>query len=139
MPAAPAQPVTQAWMAPQFFGWPVNGQIAAPYGSLRDGVTLRGIEIETPAGSEVRAAADGRVSFVDPHLKGYGQTLIVEHGGGYHTVYARVSQILVTLGQQVRSGQVIARMGSEKARPVLYFEIRKNSRPEPPLDHLQRR
>ncbi len=97
--------------------------------------------IEAPAGSEVVAAGAGRVSFVDQHLKGYGKTLIIEHGGELHTVYARVSEILVTPGQDVQAGQAIARMAAPAGlgRPVLYFEIRKKSRPEPPLIYLKRR
>ena len=122
----------------QNFIWPIRGNVVVPFGSKEDGVSIKGIVIESQEGQSVVAARDGRVSFVDEKLKGYGKTVILEHAGGYSTVYARNSEICVTLGQQVRQGEVIAKVGraGRGNLPQLYFELRRKTRAENPVSYL---
>lgn len=121
------------------FVWPLQGNIESRFGSRPQGVTLKGIVIRAPKGAKVIAAKEGRVSFIDPSLPGYGKTLILEHSKEFSTVYAGNSEILVRLGQWVRQGDVVAAAGSSDGGSRLYFEVRKNSKAEDPLAYLTQR
>ncbi len=95
----------------------------------------RGIDFRTPgrARAQVRVVFWGRVAFVG-WLTGYGTTLIIDHGKGWHTVYAHVEDVLVAEGEVVRSRQALATVGASgslKGR-YLYFEIRENGRAQNP-------
>ena len=121
------------------FDWPLQGRLVVPFGAPEDGVTAKGIVIEGREGEEVRAAQDGTVAFADEGLRGYGKTLILEHSGDFSTVYARNSEILVSLGQRVRRGQPIARVGraGKGGVPRTYFELRRSAKPEDPLLYFE--
>lgn len=110
--------------------WPLEGQVVVPFGGKEESISIKGIVIQAREQVKVVAAQDGRVSFVDESLKGYGKTVIIEHPAGFATVYARNSEILVTPGQWVRQGEAIAKAGK------IYFEVRKNTRAEDPLRYL---
>ena len=109
-----------------------------PFGAKEDRVSLKGIVIESKEGDRVVAAGDGRVILIDEKLKGYGKTIIIEHSGNFSTVYARNSEILVALGQWVRRGEPIAKIGrmGKGVSPQLYFEIRKRMKAEDPRYYL---
>ena len=138
MTEAPSS-LTESGGVPQSFQWPLQGRVLVPYGAKEDGVSIKGVVVEGSDGQSVCAARDGRVVFTDEGLRGYGKTLIVEHAGGYSTVYARNAEILVSTGQQVRKGQTIARIGrgGKGGVPQAYFEIRKMARPEDPSVYLR--
>jgi len=112
------------------FHWPLSGSIASHYGSTEEGVTLKGIVLRGTEGQEVSAAEQGQVVYVDGSLRGYGQTVVLEHGAGFSTVYARNSQVLVKVGDSVRKAQVIARIGraGKGSAPQLYFEVRRDAK-----------
>jgi len=118
--------------------WPLKGQVVFSYGAREDRVGIKGIVIRADEGSLVRAAQDGRVSFVDESLSGYGRTVILEHSPDLTTVYARHAEILVKLGQWVRQGEPIAKIGraGRGTFPQLYFEVRRRLKPEDPLKYL---
>ena len=117
------------------FDWPLRGRLVLPFGSKEDGVTTKGILVEGYEGQTVLASKDGKVVYVDEGLRGYGKTLILEHSGGFSTLYARNAEILVSTGQQVRQGQPIARVGraGKGGLPRAYFELRRSAKPEDPL------
>ena len=124
--------------AEEEFTWPVQGRVISIFGTRRRGRVNKGIDIQAPSGAEVRAARSGRVSFVHEGLPGFGKTIIVEHAGGFASVYAFVEEILVRPGEQVAQRQVIARVG-ETGRaelPALHFEIRRAQRAQNPLHYL---
>lgn len=123
--------------APQFIR-PVSGAALVPFGFKENQVAIKGVVLAAKEGELVVSAEVGRVSFVDANLPGYGKTIIVEHSPEYSTVYARNSEILVQVGQIVQKGQAVARSGlSGKGRlPQLYFEIRKNSKPQDPARYI---
>ena len=98
-----------------------------------------GIFIPAPSGSPVHAVYAGRAVYAG-WLRGFGLMLILEHEGGYMTIYAHAQSLFVHVGAVVASGEVIAAAGSSGGfrRPGLYFEIRHNGRPLPALDWLRR-
>jgi murein DD-endopeptidase MepM/ murein hydrolase activator NlpD len=110
------------------FIWPLaSGTLTSTFGprgqSFHDG-----IDIGAPPGTPVRAARDGSVIYSDT-LRGYGNVVIVEHTGGYATVYAHNELNLVHAGDRVRQGQAVARLGrsGRTSGPNLHFEIRKDN------------
>jgi len=127
-PAAPAQPVRGISLV-----WPAPGKLAGNY----NGTSSRGITITNGAGTPVVAAAGGRVEYASNGVRGYGNLVIVRHSGGFLTIYAHNSKLLVKQGQTVSQGQRIAEMGSsDAARVGLYFELRQNGRPVNPVGAL---
>ena len=119
------------------FIWPVRGDVIVPFG-VNGKTRNKGIEIKTYEGAPVLAAKSGRVVYCDSRLKGFGNTVIIDHGEGLQTVYAYNSQILVKLGDSVEQGSVIAKAGStgRASGASLHFEIRKNSEPQNPRYYL---
>ena len=87
-----------------------------------------GIDVSAPTGTRINAAAEGYVRFVG-WMGGYGNTIIIDHGGGYSTLYAHNSRNRVAQGQHVRAGQHIADVGSSglSTGPHLHFEVRRNN------------
>lgn len=122
--------------------WPVRGPVKVGYGPARhpDLNTLydsQGIEIGAAVGSPISAVWDGVVVFASP-FHGYGNLLIIQHGDGFHTLYAQAARLLRRVGDQVRRGDVIARSGYN-GRTSVYFAIRYRSGPVNPLKWLSRR
>lgn len=113
---------------------PVEGSTSRRFGSFKHPefgtVTYNtGIDIATRQGEPVRAVARGRVEFSGV-LAGYGNCIIINHGGGYYSLYAHASQIFVAQGVQVERGGLIAETGEETpgAGGSLHFEIRQSKR-----------
>lgn len=100
----------------QRFIWPVQGRISSVFGSQRilDGEPKQphyGIDLAVPAGTPVKAPADGRVSLVAPDLYFTGGTVMIDHGHGVQSVYAHLSRIDVKVGDLVKQGEVFALSG----------------------------
>ena len=115
--------------------WPVPGTLLGDFGQLRAGgeVTWNGVLLGAPAGTPVRAIYHGRVAYAD-WLPGLGLLVIVDHGGGYMSLYGHNEAILKESGAWVTPGEVIAQVGDSggQARTALYFEIRRNGEPVNP-------
>lgn len=122
------------------FIWPVKGKVVFFYGSKKDGVFNKGIDISTREGADVVASRAGKVVFCDPKLKGYGQTIIIDHLDGFSTLYAHNSAVLVILGEYVKQGQIVAKAGSSGRSHgcSLHFEIRKGDKSQNPFYYLPR-
>ena len=110
------------------FLWPVDGGVITSAFGPRDASYHDGIDISAPAGTPVRAARDGRVLYSDV-LRGYGNLVILEHDGGYATVYAHLRESRADPGDVVRQGEEIATVGEtgKTSGPNLHFEIRKDN------------
>ena len=120
--------------------WPVSGSLVSRYGgSLPDGRTSQGVLIAAPAGTTVKAVADGRVVFAD-WMNGYGLILILDHGNGYMSLYAHNDALLRDAGDAVRRGDPLASVGNSggQGRAALYFELRRNGQPVNPDGWLKR-
>ncbi len=128
------------WSVPRAdrqFAWPVAaGTVSSPFG-MRNGAMHDGVDIAAPAGTPVYAADDGTVIF-EGHLHGYGNVVIVQHSGGYVTVYGHNRRNLVSAGATVARGQQIAEIGDSgrTTGPNLHFEVRYNNQAENPLAYL---
>ncbi|MBI3312249.1 MAG: M23 family metallopeptidase [Candidatus Omnitrophica bacterium] len=120
------------------FVWPVRGRVISIFGARRRGTVNKGIDIQAQPGTEVVAARGGHVSYVHESLPGFGKTIIIEHGDGFASVYAYVSEILVRQGDRVSQRQQIARVGrtGRTEVPALHFEIRRGQKPQNPLRYL---
>lgn len=99
------------------FDWPVRGEITGVYGSGRilNGEPRQphyGVDIAAPVGTPVVAPAGGRVTLADNGMFYSGRTLILDHGHGLSSSFLHLSEILVSVGDQVHKGEVIARVGS---------------------------
>jgi septal ring factor EnvC (AmiA/AmiB activator) len=82
-----------------------------------------GLTLRAPSGSVVRAVFPGRVAFADVYAD-YGNTVILDHGGGYYTVSANLGEIEVKVGEDVKGGARVATLGGGSAGSMLYFEVR---------------
>jgi septal ring factor EnvC (AmiA/AmiB activator) len=115
--------------------WPLQGKLAGDYGKLRDGGPMRwnGVLLEAGAGTAVRSIYHGRIAFAD-WLQGLGLLIIVDHGGGYMSLYGHNEALLKEAGDWVEPGESIAQVGDTggRTRPALYFEIRHNGEPVNP-------
>lgn len=123
--------------------WPVHGKVARWFGVQTDkrfGTSTfnGGIDIEAEAESDVIAVHTGRADYVN-WLPGYGQCIILNHGGGYFTLYAHTSKVFVQAGDLVSGGSVIATVGDTGSLlgNILHFEIRKDAEPVNPGGWLQ--
>lgn len=120
------------------FLWPVNGAIVSGFGSKPGGLQNDGINIAAPRGTPIRAADNGVVVYAGNELRGFGNLLLIKHRGGWITAYAHAEQLLVHRGDEVKRGQIIARVGNTGGvtTPQLHFEVRKGGRPLNPQDYL---
>ncbi|MBI1392043.1 MAG: peptidoglycan DD-metalloendopeptidase family protein [Alphaproteobacteria bacterium] len=120
------------------FEWPVKGSVVNGFKRGAPGERNDGIDIAAPVGTPVRAAADGEVVYRGAGLDGYGNLLLIRHDDGFVTAYAHNDVMLVRKGQQVRQGQVIAKVGQTGAadQPRLHFEIRQNLKAVDPMSLL---
>lgn len=117
------------------FAWPVRGAVVSEYGAGDLGRRNDGVNIAAPAGTAVRAAADGEVVYRGSELDGFGNLLLIKHTDGFVTAYGHNEAMLVRKGQQVRQGQIIAKVGQTGAvtSPQLHFEIRQNLKSVDPV------
>jgi murein DD-endopeptidase MepM/ murein hydrolase activator NlpD len=129
--------------APGAFSWPVSGPITSPFGlrpnPFGSGVeTHPGIDIGAPQGATIAAAAGGRVIYAGWY-GGYGNAIIIDHGGSTSTLYGHCSQVFVSVGQDVQRGQAIGAVGmtGRATGPHLHFEVRVNGVPVDPTSRLR--
>ena len=123
--------------------WPVDGTLEGGFGGRHNPFGGGGYEfhsgqdIEAPMGAPVVAGARGQVSFVG-WQNGYGQLVVVDHGGGLTTRYGHLSRIDVENGQQVSRGQIVGKVGStgRSTGPHLHYEVRINDEAVNPLQYL---
>jgi murein DD-endopeptidase MepM/ murein hydrolase activator NlpD len=118
------------------FAWPVSGTLTSPFGP-RWGRMHEGLDIAGSSGTPIRASTAGTVILAGWN-GGYGNLVVVDHGGGLSTAYAHNSSISVSVGQSVAQGTVLAGMGTtgNSTGVHLHFEIRVNGAAVNPLGYL---
>jgi murein DD-endopeptidase MepM/ murein hydrolase activator NlpD len=116
--------------------WPVSGPVTSPFG-WRWGRMHEGIDIAVPTGTPVHAAQSGRV-IIAGWMGGYGNLVVIDHGGGLSTAYGHNSSFAVSSGASVSQGQVVAYAGStgNSTGSHVHFEVRVNGSPVDPLGYL---
>jgi len=121
---------------------PSSTQISSYYGNryhpiLKKNKLHTGIDIAASRGASIVAAAAGKV-IVAEWQTGYGNTIIIDHGGKIATLYAHADKILVKVGDEVKAGDTIGKVGSTgwSTGPHLHFEVIKNGQTQNPLDYL---
>lgn len=121
---------------PQLELWPVSGVVSSAFGT-RNGRMHEGIDIAADWGKPIVAVAEGRVVFAGSRGS-YGKTVIINHGGGFRSLYGHASRIDVSPGETVRKGQVIARVGStgRSTGPHLHIELLYRGVPVDPEKYL---
>ncbi|HTS54901.1 MAG TPA: peptidoglycan DD-metalloendopeptidase family protein [Burkholderiales bacterium] len=115
---------------------PVTGELVNEFGSPRadSGLSWKGLFIAASQGQEVQAVAAGRVVFAD-WLRGFGNLMILDHGGGYMSLYGNNEALFRQVGDMVKAGDPIAAVGATGGNPEtgLYFELRFQGKPFDPL------
>ena len=122
--------------------WPVDGKVSSPFGKWRGKHKHEGIDIPMPGGTPIRAARSGIVARTGNNstigFRGYGNFVMVDHGGSVRTFYAHCSRIAVVEGQRVMQGQIIGYVGSTGRSTAnhLHFEVRINNAKVNPVPYL---
>jgi septal ring factor EnvC (AmiA/AmiB activator) len=125
--------------------WPVRGEVMGHFGPERNPrfpnvvTPNNGIDITAPVGTPVKAVAKGRVDYTSEDYGTYGQMIILNHGDSFYTLYGHLSEIGVSVGQEVSAGQVIGRSGDSGSLkgPELHFEVRRGAAALNPEDWLR--
>ncbi|MBQ7593289.1 MAG: peptidoglycan DD-metalloendopeptidase family protein [Synergistaceae bacterium] len=130
--------------APKNLSWPLNGTVTMQYGSrvhptFKTKIFNSGIDIKAAAGTPVKAAGPGEVLY-QGWLRGFGQVVIIDHGGNLTTVYAHLGGTSVREGANVQTGAVIGKVGNTgtDSEYGLHFEVRKNGSAQNPMNYLRR-
>ena len=119
--------------------WPTTGVVTSPYGLRWGGTDFHpGIDIANDMGTPIVATADGVVEYAGWNAGGYGNMVDINHGNGLMTRYGHASQVVVTSGQYVKRGQLIAYMGSTgfSTGPHCHYEVHVNGQRVNPISYL---
>jgi lipoprotein NlpD len=121
--------------AVNYWQWPARGRVTGTFSTVNKGINISG-KLSQP----IYAAAAGKVVYSGHGLRGYGNLIIIKHNSTFLTAYAHNRKNLVTEGEWVKIGQIIAEMGNTGSRSImLHFEIRREGVPVNPLDYLSNR
>ncbi len=117
---------------------PVSGKVVKSFGRNRTGrfntyILSNGVTIQSAEGTPIRSVYGGKVIFGD-WFSGYGRIIIVDHGGGYYTLYGHLLELTVAVGDEVEADKIIGLVGDSGSLEgaALYFEIRYHGKPVDP-------
>ena len=119
--------------------WPTTGVVTSPYGLRWGGTDFHpGMDIANDMGTPIVATADGVVEYAGWNSGGYGNMVDINHGNGIMTRYGHASQVVVSVGQHVKRGQLIAYMGSTgfSTGPHVHYEVHLNGNRVNPISYL---
>lgn len=123
------------------FGYPVESRkISAGFPRYPSGRYHSGIDFSIPVGTKVYAAQSGTVVAAKKLKRSYGYHIIIRHTGGLETIYGHNSELLVSVGDKVVKGQLIAKSGNtgNSTGPHCHFEVRKNGKAVNPMSYLKK-
>jgi len=138
IPSAQKKQYLSGQSSAEDFSWPLKGRVITSFGQTLNDMINKGINIQGVKGQDVVVSRSGKVIFYDSNFENFGKTIIIEHGDGFSTVYARNSEVLVKIGDYVQRRTVIAKVGSSDRdkNAYLHFEIRKGYIPQNPYFYL---
>jgi murein DD-endopeptidase MepM/ murein hydrolase activator NlpD len=130
-------------VAPGQLSWPVSGPITSPFGWRMHPVyhrmiLHRGIDIGVPTGTPVLAAGSGTIILAS-YQGDCGNMIAIDHHGGLSTIYCHLSQIFVSVGQEIQRGQAIGAAGAtgDATGPHVHFQVMRNGNPVDPMSYLR--
>jgi len=128
---------TQLPSCPIGLAWPIRAEVTSPFGPRGFGFHS-GIDLAAGRGAPVAAAASGRVVWAGVMAGGWGKLVIVSHRHGVRSMYAHLSRVDVQVGQDIRAGTLVGRVGStgDATGPHLHFEVRVRGAAVDPLPAL---
>lgn len=131
---ASAVPAKSADTDAQRFAWPASGPVRRGFSAPGAKSGHPAIDIAGAAGSPVRAAAKGRIAFAGDEPKKFGNLVVIDHGSGWFTAYAKLQKVTVKKGERVKAGERIGLLGNtgETDKTELHFEVRQNNVPVDP-------
>jgi len=128
-----------------YLNWPVEGDIISKFGTSRNkktGVIIEnvGIDISSKSGAPVKSVLDGVVSTIT-YIRGHGNIIIIDHGGGFSTVYAKIDNIKINENDYVQIGKTIANVAipEDNSNPKLHFEVWGNQKKHNPEIWLKKK
>jgi len=131
-PVEPATGLPPVAAARPDFVFPVQGRLVAGFGEARPGAPVsRGVALAARAGAQAVAPGPGRVAFAGPY-RGFGQIVIIDHGGGWTSLVTGLGQLSINVGAEVLAGSPIGTTGP--GRPIVALELRQRGQPVNPLD-----
>ena len=144
-PLAESPPIPERGFASQKgrMSFPVRGKIIESYGKHKhpefNSYTFsKGLSISAPSGAEIKAVYEGTVIFSD-YFKGFGNMMVIDHGGGYFSLYAHASQLSKKVGAEVARHETVGAVGDVDSNKgsMLYFEIRHQGKPVDPAEWVR--
>lgn len=134
------QSITKSYSSGEDFGWPVKGRIISTFGQTFNDMINKGINIQKHKGADIMASRSGKVVFYSSEFEDFGKTIIIDHGDGFLTIYAKIGEVFVKAGEYVQKGSVIAKVGSlgNDKDAYLHFQIRKGYIAQNPYFYLPR-
>ena len=123
--------------------WPVDGVVTRPFGRQRNAdlntwVIRQGVTLTAQAGAGVGAVGSGRVIYAGV-FRSYGQVVIVDHGGGFFSIYGELGEILKPKGAAVEAGEALGRVGGGAGKGSVYLELRRGTEALDPMAWLQKK
>lgn len=121
------------------FRAPVEGKIIQEFGRQSGGIQNDGVNVSAPLGTPVKAADHGVVAYVGRDIPSFGKLILVKHQDGWISAYAHVDKVAVQRGQQLRQGDILARVGKtgNVTEPQLHFELRQGRKPVDPRKYVR--
>ncbi|MFA6002604.1 MAG: peptidoglycan DD-metalloendopeptidase family protein [Elusimicrobiota bacterium] len=121
--------------------WPVAGRVARPFGKERNSelntwVIHQGVTFATGAGAAVAAVDSGQIIYAGP-FRSYGKVVIVDHGGGFFSIYGELGDIIKAKGSEVAAGEALGKAGGSAEKGTLYLELRRGTAALDPMAWLQ--
>jgi murein DD-endopeptidase MepM/ murein hydrolase activator NlpD len=137
--AIPPKPTPGERISRKEFRWPLEAAVSSGFGS-RPGGRHGGIDLLAPAGTPIRAAERGVVSYAGNGMRGYGNVVVLDHGEGLSTLYGHLETIRVKSAEVVPAGAAIGTVGrtGNATTNHLHFELRIDGEAVDPVGHLKR-
>jgi murein DD-endopeptidase MepM/ murein hydrolase activator NlpD len=143
--STPQLKIGQSLIIPQYlenrnklaFAWPLKGEIVNFFGETTGYIANKGLNIKASSAQTVTAAEDGKIIYSN-QIKGWGKTIIIQHGGNFYTVYANLDEIFNPERESVKKGQPIGKLlPNNSGSSILHFEIRHGYIADNPMRYLK--